>query len=212
MPTDPNNPETAEELKQNKAERRAQLRLKLLSERDIIEKGVIYSAYSRKILTVLTIILGLIALYLVSMGCYWAIKFIESCIKVPEGIFINVLATIVFILMFMLVPAIVEIVLFRYIIRGYACDYEANHVQFCITRKGKPVMSVIYKNAESVEYKPMKYLWFEQGFHVTVNMKSYSLKFDYVVPRAMRFHTENFPFEIIIREIVQRKIGEQNAE
>ncbi|MCH5196259.1 MAG: hypothetical protein J1F28_06070 [Oscillospiraceae bacterium] len=115
------------------------------------------------------------------------------------------------VVVFMLLPAIVEIVLFRYIIRGYACDYTANRVEFCITRKGRTVMNILYKDAVSVEYRPMKFLWAEQGFHVTIKMKSYSLFFDYVVPRAMRFHTDNFPFEIIIREIVRRKIGEQDV-
>ncbi|MCH5208627.1 MAG: hypothetical protein J1F04_07055 [Oscillospiraceae bacterium] len=104
-----------------------------------------------------------------------------------------------------------EVVLFRYIIRGYACDYTANRVEFCITRKGRTVMNILYKDAVSVEYRPMKFLWAEQGFHVTIKMKSYSLFFDYVVPRAMRFHTDNFPFEIINREIVRREIGEENA-
>lgn len=117
------------------------------------------------------------------------------------------MATVAYILMYMLVPAVAEVVLFRYTVRGYACDYEANQVQFSITRKGNTVMNILYKNAESVEYKPMKYLWVEQGFHVTIKMKGYSHNFDYVVPHAMLNHRENFPFEII-----SRKIGEQDAD
>lgn len=139
------------------------------------------------------------------------ISFIRSTISAPEYIIYDTVSSAAIVVVFMLLPAIVEIVLFRYIIRGYACDYTANRVEFCITRKGRTVMNILYKDAVSVEYRPMKFLWAEQGFHVTIKMKSYSLFFDYVVPRAMRFHTDNFPFEIIIREIVRRKIGEQDV-
>ena len=110
-------------------------------------------------------------------------------------------------LLYLLLPYVFEVVWFKMTIRGYACDYEANNVEFRVTRRGKPVMNVIYKNAVSVEYKPMKFLWVEQGFHVTIKMKSHSLYFDYVVPHAMRFHEENFAFELI-----RRKIGEQDAK
>ena len=118
----------------------------------------------------------------------------------------NFMMAFAYIATYMLLPLVFEIFWFRVIISGYVCDYEANHVEFRITRKGRPIMNVLYKNAVSVEYKPMKFLWVEQGFHVTVKMKSYSFCFDYVVPHAMRFHEEYFPFEII-----RRKIGEQDV-
>ncbi|MCH5204446.1 MAG: hypothetical protein J1F03_06840 [Oscillospiraceae bacterium] len=119
----------------------------------------------------------------------------------------NFMMAFAYIVTYMLLPLVFEVFWFRIIISGYACDYEANNVEFRVTRKGRPVMNILYKNAESVEYTPMRFLWVEQGFHVTIKMKSCSYSFDYVVPHAMLNHRESFPFEII-----SRKIGEQNAK
>ncbi|MCH5204447.1 MAG: hypothetical protein J1F03_06845 [Oscillospiraceae bacterium] len=200
--------EASEESKQREAEHREQLRLKLLSERELLGKGVIYRAYSKKIEALMTIPLVLVG----GFSAVASVILLVIIISYPPGIAVLIFQKPHYIILFIILPYVFEVVWFKYIVRGYACDYEANQTVFSVTRKGKPILSVIYKNAVSVKYKPMKYLWFDQGFHVTIKMKTYSLKFDYVVPRAMRFHHDNFPFEIIIQEIVRREIGEQNAE
>lgn len=155
---------------------------------------MIYSAYSLKTTVLMSVPLALNALYL--LFTLYNLFFYLT----------NFMMAFAYIATYMLVPLVLEIFWFRIIISGYAYDYEANNIEFSITRKGKSVMNIIYKDAVSVEYKPMKYLWVEQGFHVTIKMKGYSHNFDYVVPRAMLNHRENFPFEII-----RQKIGEQNA-
>ena len=201
-------PESFGEAERQKAEHREQLRLKLLSERELLGKGVIYRAYSKKIEALMTIPLVLVGGFSATVSVILLIIIISY----PPGLAVLLIQKPHYIILFIILPYVFEVVWFKYIVRGYACDYEANQTVFSVTRKGKPILSVIYKNAVSVKYKPMKYLWFDQGFHVSIKMKGYSLKFDYVVPRAMRFHYDNFPFEIIIQEIVRREIGEKNAE
>ncbi len=105
-------------------------------------------------------------------------------------------------------PLLIMLLLFRFILGGYACRYKANNLEFVVYRKGSAIINLLYKDAVSVEYKPLKLLWFEQGFHVIITMKKYTLEFDCVeLSFRKRQHPEDLPFDII-----RQKIEEQNAE
>lgn len=117
-----------------------------------------------------------------------------------------VLFGLVHIITLFLLPLVIDILLFKIIASGYSCSYKADNLEFVLKRQDKTLANILYKDAVSVEYKPLKFLWLEQGVRVKITMKNYALNFNYVVPRKMLSHPENFPFEII-----RHKIGEQNA-
>ncbi len=136
--------------------------------------------------------------------------FTAITISANSGYSANLVITLVFepkTWIFMIIlPIAITIILFRIILRGYSCRYKANNIEFVIYRKGIAIIDLLYKDAVSVEYKPLKFLWFRQGFRVVITMKKYTLEFDYVeLSSAKRQHPEDFPFEII-----RRKIEEQN--
>lgn len=136
--------------------------------------------------------------------------FTAITISANSGYSANLVITLVFepkTWIFMIIlPIAVIIILFRIILRGYPCRYKANNIEFVIYRKGIAIIDLLYKDAVSVEYKPLKFLWFRQGFHVVITMKKYTLEFDCVeLSFRKRQHPEDLPFEII-----RRKIEEQN--
>lgn len=138
--------------------------------------------------------------------------FTAITISANSGYSANLVITLVFepkTWIFMIIlPIAITIILFRIILRGYSCRYKANNIEFVIYRKGIAIIDLLYKDAVSVEYKPLKFLWFRQGFHVVITMKKYTLEFDYVeLSPVKRQHPEDLPFEII-----RRKIEEQNPE
>lgn len=109
-------------------------------------------------------------------------------------------------------PFAALVVLVNVILNGYACRYRANNLEFLIYRKGKAVLNLLYKDAVGVEYKPMKFLWFNQGYHVIIKMKKYTLDFDYVETSFRhQQHPENFPFEIIRQKIEELNHGKTPA-
>lgn len=140
--------------------------------------------------------------YLVFMAVIVILAVITNITLLAEIILFGLLNLVVYFLF----PLIIDILLFKIIMSGYSCSYKANNIEFIIRRKNKTVMNILYKDAISVEYKPMKFLWLEQGVRVKITMKNYELNLNYVVPHKMLSHPEYFPFEII-----RKKIGEQNA-
>ncbi|MCH5204448.1 MAG: hypothetical protein J1F03_06850 [Oscillospiraceae bacterium] len=204
----PNNaPDNNGQLTQEEAERRGREFDRKLYERTVIGQGVIRRAFSKKQTALLMIPLGLLTLYLL----FTAFTVVQAAILDPTSIGQLVLAFRVDplrMLALLVLPIIAEVLLFNGIAGGYTCRYKANNLEFLIYRKGKGIINLLYRDAVSVEYRPMKFLWVEQGVHVTIKMKTYSLSFDYVVaPRKYLGRTEEYPFEII-----RKKIGEQNAD
>lgn len=164
-------------------------------------------AFSKKQTALLMIPVVILVLYLL----FCAVILVWSQISDPAYLG-NLLVSLVIdptnLIFKLFLPFAALVVLINVILNGYACRYRANNLEFLIYRKGKAVLNLLYKDAVSVEYKPMKFLWFNQGYHVIIKMKKYTLDFDYVETSFRhRQHPENFPFEII-----KKKIEELNAE
>lgn len=181
-----------------------QRRLQKLYEREVVGKGTLHVAFPKK-----TAVLMMMPVVLLSA---WVLFFAGLLLSI---IIINI-SSIVKILLFglpriigfLILPLAVDILLFRLIVGGYSCTYKADNLEFTVTRKDLNLLNILYRDAVSVKYKPMKFLWIHQGFHVIIMMKTYKLSLDYVVPsKKMLMHPEDFPFEII-----RRKIGEQNVD
>ena len=180
MPNELNKPEIVGELTQEQIEERGREFDRKLYEKTIIGRGVIRCAFSKKHTALLMIPLGLITLYLL-----FALSItLWGIITNPYELGFLIMGVIydpLYYLLMLALPLAADILLFNGILGGYACQYKANNLEFIIYRKGRGILSLLYKDAVSVEYKPMKFLWAKQGVHVTIKMKTYSLHFDYVV-------------------------------
>ena len=181
-----------------------QRRLQRLYEQEIIANGSLNVAFPKK-----TAVLLMIPVVLLSAWVLFCVGLLLSFIIVDIGAVAKlIILGMPHILGFLILPLALDILLFRLIVGGYSCTYKADNIEFTVTRKNLNLLNILYKNAVSVEYKPMKFLWINQGFHVIITMKTYTLSLDYVVPsKKMLFHPEDFPFEII-----RKKIGEQNVD
>lgn len=208
MPNDrspENAPDNCEKLTQEEAERRGREFDRKIYEKTLIGQGVIRRAFSKKQTALLMIPLVIISLWVLLCLVSIVVGTIRDITHLGNLVLVFLVDPLYIISLYILPPA-AGIILFRFIVGGYVCRYKANNLEFVIYRNGKGIINLLYSDAVSVEYKPMKFLWVEQGVHVTIKMKSYSLSFDYVVtPRKYLGRTEEYPFEII-----RRKIGEQH--
>lgn len=183
------------------------LREQKIYEHTVIGQGEVRRAFSKKQTALLMIPVVILVLYLL----FCAVILVMSQISDPTTLG-NLLLSLVIdpthLVLMIILPLLIMLLLFKTILGGYACRYKANNLEFVIYRKGSAILNLLYKDAVSVEYKPLNFLWFEQGFHVVITMKKYTLDFDYVeLSFRKRQHPEDFPFEII-----RRKIEELNAE
>lgn len=170
-------------------------------QQELTAQGTMRCAYRKKTAVLLMIPVVIIGAYLLIMTFLIILSFIRNGAYYMGLVFM-------WTLMYILPEAVVEILLFKYIIRGYDCRYKATETEFTVSRKNDIIIRVLFKDAVSVEYKPMKFLWVEQGLHVFIKTKNNTQSFDYVAPtRRLLRELEDLPFEII-----RTKIGEQNAD
>lgn len=98
---------------------------------------------------------------------------------------------------------------------GNEYKYSANLREFSFSRKkGKgAVAHFFYKDILSVDYCPHKFLWFDNGFYVTIETKSGFFTYKYVFPRFRhRIPVERLPFEVIREQIAEKeKLPEQQS-
>ena len=98
---------------------------------------------------------------------------------------------------------------------GNEYKYSANQREFSFSRKnGKgAVAHFFYKDILSVDYCPHKFLWFDNGFYVTIETKSGFFTYKYVFPRLRhRIAEKNLPFEVIREQIAEKeKLPEQQS-
>lgn len=102
-----------------------------------------------------------------------------------------------------------------YLRSGNEYKYQANQREFSFSRKnGKGgVAHFFYKDILSVDYCPHKFLWFDNGFYVTIETKGGFFTYKYVFPRFRhRIAEKNLPFEIIREQIAEKpKLPEQQS-
>ncbi len=98
---------------------------------------------------------------------------------------------------------------------GNEYKYQANQRELWFSRKnGKgAVAHFFYKDILSVDYCPHKFLWFDNGYYVTIETKSGFFTYKYVFPRFRhRIPVERLPFEIIREQIAEKeKLPEQQS-
>lgn len=98
---------------------------------------------------------------------------------------------------------------------GNEYKYTANQREFSFSRKkGKgAVAHFFYKDILSVDYCPHKFLWFDNGYYVTLETKSGFFTYKYVFPRFRHPIAEkNLPFEVIREQIAEKpKLPEQQS-
>lgn len=98
---------------------------------------------------------------------------------------------------------------------GNEYKYTANQREFSFSRKnGKgAVAHFFYKDILSVDYCPHKFLWFDNGYYVTIETKSGFFTYKYVFPRFRHPIAEkNLPFEVIREQIAEKpKLPEQQS-
>ena len=98
---------------------------------------------------------------------------------------------------------------------GNEYKYTANQREFSFSRKnGKgAVAHFFYKDILSVDYCPHKFLWFDNGYYVTIETKSGFFTYQYVFPRFRHPIAEkNLPFEVIREQIAEKpKLPEQQS-
>lgn len=102
------------------------------------------------------------------------------------------------------------------VIRGGAeYSYTANQREFSFSRKnGKgAVAHFFYKDILSVDYCPHNFLWFDNGYYVSIETKSGFFTYKYVFPRFRhRIPAERLPFEVIREQIAKKeKLPEQQS-
>lgn len=101
-------------------------------------------------------------------------------------------------------------------IRGGAeYKYEANLREFSFSRKkGKgAVAHFFYKDILSVDYCPHKFLWYDNGYYVSIETKSGFFTYKYVFPRFKHWiPAERLPFEVIREQTAENpKLPEQQS-
>ncbi len=98
---------------------------------------------------------------------------------------------------------------------GNEYKYQANQREFWFSRKnGKGgVAHFFYKDVLSVDYCPHKFLWFDNGYYVSIETKSGFFTYKYVFPRFRHPIAEkNLPFEVIREQIAEKqKLPEQQS-
>ncbi|MGN0669141.1 MAG: hypothetical protein ACI4JZ_01205 [Oscillospiraceae bacterium] len=98
---------------------------------------------------------------------------------------------------------------------GNEYKYQANQREFSFSRKnGKgAVAHFFYKDVLSVDYCPHKFLWFDNGYYVSIETKSGFFTYKYVFPRFRHPIAEkNLPFEVIREQIAEKpKLPEQQS-
>ena len=98
---------------------------------------------------------------------------------------------------------------------GNEYKYQANQREFSFSRKnGKGgVAHFFYKDVLSVDYCPHNFLWFDNGYYVTIETKSGFFTYKYVFPRFRHLiPVERLPFEVIREQIAEKeKLPEQQS-
>lgn len=97
--------------------------------------------------------------------------------------------------------------IFVFLRRGTEYSYSANAREFSFSRSdGKgAVAHFFYKDVLSVDYVPHKFLWYDNGYYVTIETKSGFFTYKYTFPRFK--HTimpKDLPFEKIRERIDPR--------
>lgn len=195
---------TAESARITESEREKQLtelekinRERAINEKEIIAQGSFYiakSGISQKICAVLAALAMLLEVFFLITY----ISFLpSSLITATYPVLFITLGYIV-----IMTPIMV------YLRSGNEYKYSANLREFSFSRRdGKgAVAHFFYKDVLSVDYCPHKFLWFDNGYYVTIETKSGFFTYKYVFPRFRHWiSAEKLPFEVIREQIAESK-------
>lgn len=100
----------------------------------------------------------------------------------------------------------IVILILRIIRAGDEYRYKANGREFTVSKKNRPDETVLYRDAKGISYKPIKFLWFDNGYEVEIVTVYGVMKFGYCYPRFNHpIKKEDLPFDIIKRHIERRE-------
>ena len=198
---------TAENSRITESERQKQLteleiinRERAINEREIIAQGSFRIGRTGKQLIICEILAAAATFVAIAYILSAIIPYIMSILFSAEALISTAFVVVIYIL---LMTVLVDLIR-----GGSEYKYTANQREFSFSRNnGKgAVAHFFYKDVLSVDYCPHKFLWFDNGFYVTIETKSGFFTYKYVFPRFRhRIAEKNLPFEVIREQIAEKQ-------
>ena len=173
-------------------------RERAINEREIIAQGSFRLGTKGKPLIICEILA--VAATLVAVAYILSIIPVIYMIPFTSGLIELAIYAVIYILLMTVLLDIIR--------GGSEYKYSANQREFSFSRKnGKgAVAHFFYKDILSVDYCPHKFLWFDNGFYVTIETKSGFFTYKYVFPRLRHWiAAKNLPFEVIREQIAEKQ-------
>ncbi len=109
-------------------------------------------------------------------------------------------------ILFGIVFLLLDIALYR-VIHHTELNYVADGKEFRVTDKDGSLTTIYFCDVQEVRYKPLRFLWINRGFKVSIVMKYTTVNYNYLHLRnKLRRKPEDTPFAIIERMIKKSEV------